>query len=262
MALIWPRYALNLADSGYWFERALAGELAAFAAQADAAAVAVDFGCGARPYARHLAGFRGRQIGLDVYPGAKVDIVYDGECVPLADRSVDLVFAASVFEHVADLDTALAEIGRVLKPGGRLVAAVPFMGHAHGTPHDYHRPTRFDWQRRLAAAMPGASLRITPVDSRLTCLIALATGQMNVLVYDILRRFDRRPKSAAVLAAGAASPESASWKVKAARVVAQLNPLNMLLGLIAALFAPLATERRAEGEITSGYLIVAEFSRR
>jgi SAM-dependent methyltransferase len=262
MALIWPRYALNLADSGYWFERALARELAAFAAAAEPAAVVVDFGCGVRPYARHLAGFRGRQIGLDVYPGAKVDIVYDGRRLPLADRSVDLVFAASVFEHVADLDTALAEIGRVLKPGGKLVAAVPFIGHAHGTPHDYHRPTRFDWQRRLAAAMPGASLRIAPVDSRLTCLIALATGQMNFVVYDLLRRFDRKPKAEAALAMGAASPESASWKVRAARALVQLNPLNMLLGLIAAALAPLAAERRPEGEITSGYLIVAELSRR
>lgn len=262
MALIWPRYALNLADSGYWFERALARELAAFAATADTTAVLVDFGCGARPYARHLAGFHGRQIGLDVYPGAKVDVVYDGLRVPLADRSVDLVFAASVFEHVADLDTALAEIGRVLKPGGRLVAAVPFMGHAHGTPHDYHRPTRFDWHRRVAVAMPGAGLRVVPVDSWLTCLIALATGQINFVVYDLLRHFDRKPRGAAILAAGAASPESASWKVRAARVLVQLNPLNMLLGLIAAAFAPFARDRRHEGEITSGYLIVAELSRR
>jgi SAM-dependent methyltransferase len=260
--LIWPRYVLNLADSGYWFERALAGELQAFAATAGADAVAVDFGCGAKPYARYLASFRGRQVGVDVYPGARVDVVYDGRRLPLADACADLVFSASVFEHVADLDTALAEIGRVLKPDGRLVAAVPFISHAHGTPHDYHRPTRFDWQRRLVAALPGATVSVRPVDSRFTCLVALATAQMNYVVYDLLRRLDRRPKAAATLAAGAASPESASWKVRAASALAQLNPLNMLLGLIAFVLAPLAPERHVEGEITSGYLLVAELSRR
>jgi SAM-dependent methyltransferase len=260
--LIWPRYVFNLADSGYWFERALARELRAFAASASADAVAVDFGCGARPYARYLAGFRGRQIGIDVYLGARVNVVYDGRRLPLADGCADLVFSASVFEHVADLDTALAEIGRVLRPGGRLVAAVPFINHAHGTPYDYHRPTRFDWQRRLAAAMPGAAVSVRPVDSRLTCLIALATAQMNYVVYDLLRRLDRRPRQSVALAAGAASPESASWKVRAANALVQLNPLNMLLGLIAFALAPLAPTRHVEGEITSGYLIVAELSRR
>jgi SAM-dependent methyltransferase len=262
MALIWPRYALNLADSGYWFERALARELQAFARSAGPDAVAVDFGCGTRPYARHLAGFAGCQIGIDVYPGARVDVVYDGRRLPLADACADLVFAANVFEHVTELDAALSEIGRVLKPGGRLVAAAPFISHAHGTPHDFHRPTRFDWLRRIAAAIPGARVRVDAVDSRLTCLIALATAQMNFVIYDLLRRLDRKPAAAGSLTSGAASPESASWKVRAARGLVQLNPLNFVLGLLAFALAPLAPARRAEGEITCGYLIVAEISRR
>jgi len=36
------------------------------------------------------------------------------------------VVAAEVIEHIAELDTALAEAARVLAPGGRLVVTVPY----------------------------------------------------------------------------------------------------------------------------------------
>ncbi len=41
--------------------------------------------------------------------------------LPLADGSVDAAVACLVFEHIADVDTALAEVARVLGPGGRFL---------------------------------------------------------------------------------------------------------------------------------------------
>jgi SAM-dependent methyltransferase len=47
------------------------------------------------------------------------------EALTFGDASFDAVLTSEVLEHVADLDRALAEIARVLKPGGLHVFTVP-----------------------------------------------------------------------------------------------------------------------------------------
>lgn len=56
--------------------------------------------------------------GLDVVRG-------DATRLPAADRSVDLVMSTDVWEHVEDHESVAAEAHRVLRPGGRLLVAVP-----------------------------------------------------------------------------------------------------------------------------------------
>ena len=56
-----------------------------------------------------------RERGVDARVG-------DVQSLPFADASFDTVVAAWMLYHVADLDGGLAEIVRVLSPGGRLVA--------------------------------------------------------------------------------------------------------------------------------------------
>lgn len=41
--------------------------------------------------------------------------------LPFPDASFDLAIACLVFEHIDDTDEALAEVGRVLRPGGRFI---------------------------------------------------------------------------------------------------------------------------------------------
>jgi SAM-dependent methyltransferase len=49
----------------------------------------------------------------------------DATAMPFEDASFDAVIAAEVLEHVPDDTRAMAEIARVLKPGGRLAVTVP-----------------------------------------------------------------------------------------------------------------------------------------
>lgn len=48
----------------------------------------------------------------------------DGK-IPFPDHSFDIVVSNQVFEHVEDIDMALAEIKRVLKPGGLFLSLFP-----------------------------------------------------------------------------------------------------------------------------------------
>lgn len=46
----------------------------------------------------------------------------------MADRTVDLVFSRDMLIHIADIDRALAECARVLRPGGAMVVHQTFAG--------------------------------------------------------------------------------------------------------------------------------------
>ena len=48
-----------------------------------------------------------------------------GEALPVRDGTVDTVFMLYSLEHVPDRDRCLAEVHRVLRPGGRLINVVP-----------------------------------------------------------------------------------------------------------------------------------------
>jgi SAM-dependent methyltransferase len=45
--------------------------------------------------------------------------------LPFPDASFDVVMASEVLEHIPDDDVAMAEISRVLRPGGRVAVTVP-----------------------------------------------------------------------------------------------------------------------------------------
>jgi SAM-dependent methyltransferase len=54
----------------------------------------------------------------------------DVQELPFEDETFDCVVAAWMLYHVADLDRGLAEIARVLRPGGRLVAVTNSKRHS------------------------------------------------------------------------------------------------------------------------------------
>src|SRR5262249_31047601 len=64
--------------------------------------------------------------------GLSVECVLgDVEAMPFADSAFDLVLANYLLYHVPNLDRAIAELRRVLRPGGTLLAATNGQNHLH-----------------------------------------------------------------------------------------------------------------------------------
>ena len=97
----------------------------------------LDIGTGEGQVARHLVETNAsRVVGIDPATGQVVEARRRGPSVPYAqggaaelpfvDGSFDGAVACLVFEHIDDLDRAIGESARVLRPGGRFVL---FLNH-------------------------------------------------------------------------------------------------------------------------------------
>lgn len=80
-------------------------------------------------------------IGCDIQEGTGVDQVEDIHRLTFEDASVGTVLALDTVEHVADPIRGLAEIQRVLKPGGVAVITSHMFMPIHAHPWDYWRFT-------------------------------------------------------------------------------------------------------------------------
>ncbi len=81
-------------------------------------------------------------MNLDLHDGPTIDIIGVDEALPFKDGSVELVVLQEVLEHVAKPRDMLAEIARVLRPGGHLYCQTPFQIGFHPGPCDYWRFSR------------------------------------------------------------------------------------------------------------------------
>jgi ubiquinone/menaquinone biosynthesis C-methylase UbiE len=124
----------------------------------------MDLGCGTGGTMRTLRGLAD-WTGVDVNPfaaqlarersGAPVRIA-EAAALPFPDATFDGVTALDVLEHIPDDAAALAEVRRVLKPGGALIATVPchpilFSDHDRALQH-VRRYTRAQFLARVGQA--------------------------------------------------------------------------------------------------------------
>ena len=102
----------------------------------------------------------GKEITLNIGTFPNVDMVADAHEIPVADDTFDAVFSLAVLEHVGDPQQVVAEMIRVLKPGGYLYSEIPFIFFFHGYPTDYTRFTR-EGMRRLFGGLQDAEIGMT-----------------------------------------------------------------------------------------------------
>lgn len=149
----------------------------------------LDVGCGSKPYRAHLPARC--YVGLEIdTPRTRADFsadaYYDGRHLPFPDGSFDAVLCSQVFEHVFTPDEFLREVHRVLRPGGCLLLAVPFVWDEHEQPYDFARYSSFG----LKAVLERAGLLVevqykTTADSRVLFQL------LNAYLYKVTRTENR-----------------------------------------------------------------------
>lgn len=141
----------------YFLRRSLCREVADTAGALSG--TVIDFGCGSQPYRRYFTAARA-YVGMDIEVSGHahdqlnslIDVYYDGKNWPFEDGSIDNIFSSETFEHVFNLDENLADMHRVLKPGGLLFATIPFAFPEHEKPYDFARYTEFGMRHLLEKA--------------------------------------------------------------------------------------------------------------
>lgn len=80
-------------------------------------------------------------VNVDIQPFDAVSVVTDAQRLCFASNAFDAVVCHQVLEHVPDADSAVSQMYRVLKPGGKIIATVPFYFPLHASPFDFRRWT-------------------------------------------------------------------------------------------------------------------------
>jgi SAM-dependent methyltransferase len=145
----------------------------------------LDLGCGAGRFLAALQRSGAEPVGVELAEaaaerarantGADVRLVEPDGSLPVGHGEIDLVWCSEVLEHIPDVAYTLAEVRRVLRPEGRLLATVPFHGRIQAaaiglTRFDEHfdplgQHVRFFTRRSLARALDAAgfeSVSVTP----------------------------------------------------------------------------------------------------
>jgi SAM-dependent methyltransferase len=144
-------------DSAYLARIAIARALAAAAPHARG--TLVDVGCGTRPYLPLFSPHITRYIGVNYPPTAAehpyyaaADLYADGSHLPLRDACVQTVLCTQVLEHVPEPGLLLAEVARVLCPGGVVLLTAPQVWGEHEVPRDFYRYTSWGLRHLLVGA--------------------------------------------------------------------------------------------------------------
>lgn len=132
-----------------WFINAsrvrLARENRKFARRTEARMLVLDAGAGRGPYRPMFDHARYEAADFAELGTAytELDYVCDLSDIPVEADRYDRIVFNQVLEHVEDPRVVLAELCRVLKPGGQILCTCPLFYEEHQRPYDFYRYTRY-----------------------------------------------------------------------------------------------------------------------
>src|SRR5215217_4654536 len=115
----------------------------------------LDAGSGRAPYRDLFAHARYETADFVAIKGKKYaaqDYVCDLAAIPVEDGRFDHVLLTQVLEHIPEPPAVLAELHRVLRPGGTLWLTAPLFYAEHQKPYDFFRYTQFGLRHLLDTA--------------------------------------------------------------------------------------------------------------
>jgi SAM-dependent methyltransferase len=153
----------SLRQPDYWWYRARSQLLeAALAPHVGSRQLMLDVGSADGPSVGWLRAEH-RNVTLDLFPEGLTPgegVCGSATALPFADGSFDVVSAFDVVEHCEDEQLAIAELTRVLEPGGRMLLSVPAYQWAwsdHDVRAGHHR--RYT-RPRLVRLVEGAGMHV------------------------------------------------------------------------------------------------------
>ena len=96
------------------------------------------------------------------WPYTHLDYMCDATSIPVDSGSFDVVLCTEVLEHVPEPIAVINEIGRVLRPGGRLFVSAPLGSGLHQQPYHFYGGYTPHFYRRF---LPKAGLRIVSIEA-------------------------------------------------------------------------------------------------
>jgi len=134
----------NLTDKAYWtpWRKANFDFLKSILDFVPSKSEIIDVGAGVQHFSELTKNFS--TVALDFYPYTNIDVCLDfTKWLPFKKNTFDIAILSNVLEHIADPNALLSNLSKVLRPGGLIIAMVPFLISIHQDPYDFYRYTEF-----------------------------------------------------------------------------------------------------------------------
>ena len=89
----------------------------------------------------------GKGLQTGAWNTTRIDIVCDITAIPEPESSFDVILCSEVLEHVPEPVKVIKELGRLLKPGGKLILTAPFASLVHFAPYYFYSGFSSYWYK-------------------------------------------------------------------------------------------------------------------